>query len=106
DGFNREEYIFGACAGAALYRRSMLDEIGFLDDDFFLIHEDTDLNWRAQLSGWRTLYVPSALVYHKVRSTIGPMSDISVYYTLRNSELVRIKNIPCPLFLLCLPSFL
>ena len=106
DGFNREEYIFGACAGAALYRRSMLDEIGFLDEDFFLIHEDTDLNWRAQLAGWKVLYVPSAAVYHKVRSTIGQMSDLAVYYTVRNSEFVRIKDMPRRVFLRCLPSFL
>ncbi len=106
DGFNNEAYVFGACAGAALYRRSMLDEIGFLDEDFFLIHEDTDLNWRAQLSGWKVLYVPSAVVYHKVRSTIGQMSDVAVYYTVRNSEFVRIKNMPCRVLLRCLPSFL
>ncbi len=105
-GFDREEYIFGACAGAALYRRSMLDETGFLDDDFFLIHEDTDLNWRAQLAGWKVLYVPSAAVYHKVRSTIVCMSDLAVYYTVRNSEFVRIKDMPCRIFLRCLPSFL
>ena len=47
--YNRNEFIFGACAGAALYRRKRVDEIGFLDEDFFLIHEDTDLNFRAQL---------------------------------------------------------
>ncbi len=106
NGFNREEYIFGACAGAALYRRSMLDEIGFLDEDFFLIHEDTDLNWRAQLAGWKVLYVPSAVVYHKVRSTIGRKSDLAMYYTVRNSEFVRIKDMPCRVFFRCLPSFL
>ena len=106
DSFNKEEYVFGACGGAALYRRSMLDETGFLDEDFFLIHEDTDLNWRAQLAGWKVLYVPSAVVSHKVRSSIGHMSDVSVYFTLRNTELVRIKNIPCRIFLRCLPSFI
>ena len=103
--FNREEHVFGACAGAALYRRKMIDEIGFLDEDFFLIHEDTDLNLRAQLHDWKVLYVPTAIVYHKVRSTIGPMSNPAVYYTLRNSELVRIKNIPWAVFLRCLPEF-
>jgi GT2 family glycosyltransferase len=84
----------------------MLDEIGFLDEDFFLIHEDTDLNWRAQLAGWKVLYVPSAVVYHKVRSTIGRMSDLAVYYTVRNSEFVRIKDMPGRVFFRCLPSFL
>ncbi|MGD0884881.1 MAG: glycosyltransferase family 2 protein [Thermodesulfovibrionales bacterium] len=102
---DKQEYVFGACAGAALYRRDMLDDIGFLDEDFFLIHEDTDLNFRAQLTGWKVMYLPTAVVYHKVRSTIGHMSDIAVYYTLRNSEFVRIKNIPFFLFLRCLPEF-
>jgi GT2 family glycosyltransferase len=103
--FNREEYVFGACAGAALYRRKMIDEIDFLDEDFFLIHEDTDLNLRAQLHGWKVLYVPTANVYHKVRSSIGPMSNAAVYYTLRNSEFVRIKNIPFAIFIRCFPEF-
>jgi len=104
--FGKEEYVFGACAGATLYRRRMLDEIGFFDDDFFLIHEDTDFNFRAQLAGWKILYVPTAIVYHKVRSSIGHMSEKSIYYTLRNSESVRIKNVPANLFLRCLPEFL
>jgi len=104
--YDQEEYIFGACAGAALYRRTMLEEIGFFDEEFFLIHEDTDLNFRAQLAGWKVMFVPTAVVYHKVRSTIGHMSDDAVYYTLRNSELVRLKNIPFIIFLRCLPEFL
>jgi GT2 family glycosyltransferase len=104
--YNKREYVFGACAGAALYRRQMIDEIGFLDEDFFLIHEDTDLNFRAQLHGWRVLYVPTAVVYHKVRSSIGKSSPNAIYYTLRNSELLRMKNIPFPLFLNCLPWFI
>jgi hypothetical protein len=79
----------------------MIDEVGFLDEDFFLIHEDTDINLRAQLYGWKALFVPTALVYHKVRSTIGKMSPMAVYYTLRNSEFVKIKNTPLSLFLKC-----
>jgi GT2 family glycosyltransferase len=105
DLYNRYEYVFGACAGAAIYRRSMIDEIGFLDDDFFLIQEDTDLNFRAQLASWKVLFVPSAVVYHKVRSSIGHMSDTAIYYTLRNSEFVRIKNVPLGIAIRCLPSF-
>lgn len=106
DLYAHEEYVFGACAGAAMYRRTMLDEIGFLDEDFFLIHEDADLNFRAQLAGWKVLYVPTAVVRHKVRSSIGLMSDTAIYYTLRNCEFVRIKNVPLALFMRCLPGFL
>jgi len=104
--FNQCEYIFGACAGAALYRKRMIEEIGFLDNDFFLIHEDTDMNCRAQLAGWKVIYVPSAIVYHRVSSTIGSMSDIAVYYSLRNSEFVRLKNVPIGVFIKCIPGFL
>ncbi len=101
--YSKKEYVFGACAGAAIYRRKMIEEIGFLDEDFFLIHEDTDLNLRAQLHGWKVLYVPEAIVFHKVRSSISNKSHTAVYYSLRNSEFVRIKNIPFPLFLRYLP---
>ena len=104
--FNRAEYVFGACAGAALYRRKVIEEIGFFDEDFFLIHEDTDLNFRAQLNGWKVLYVPTAIVHHKGRSSIGHMSDTAVYYTLRNSELVRMKNVPLAIFLRCFPELI
>lgn len=103
---DKKEYVFGACAGAALYRRRMIDEVGFLDEDFFLIHEDVDLNLRAQLYGWKTLYIPTAPCYHKVRSSIGKMSDKAVYYTLRNSEFVRIKNIPLSFFVRYLLEFI
>ncbi len=103
--YNQKGYIFGACAAAALYRRRMIEEVGFLDEDFFLIHEDTDLNFRAHLYGWKVLYVPEAIVYHKVRSTIGSMSDTAIYYTLRNTEFVRIKNIPFAVFQRCLVEF-
>jgi GT2 family glycosyltransferase len=91
---DEKEFVFGACAGAALYRRKMIDQIGFLDEDFFLIHEDTDLNYRAQLAGWKCLYVPKAIVHHRVRSTIGQHSDIAIYYSNRNPDLVWIKNTP------------
>jgi GT2 family glycosyltransferase len=102
--FSISEFVFGACAGAALYRKKMIDEIGFLDEDFFLIHEDTDINLRAQLAGWKVLFVPKATVYHKVRSSIGRHSDTETFYTLRNSYLVKIKNIPISILVYCLPE--
>jgi hypothetical protein len=104
--YNEGGYVFGACAGAALYRRRMIDEVGFFDEDFFLIHEDTDLNLRAQLNGWKVFYAPGAIVYHKVRSTIGQSSDMAVYHSLRNSEFVRMKNIPIGVFTKCLFAFI
>jgi GT2 family glycosyltransferase len=62
--------VFGPCAGAALYRRTMLDQIGLFDEDFFAYMEDVDLAWRARLAGWRCLYAPVARVTH-VHSATG-----------------------------------
>ena len=64
----RREEIFCSGAGAALYRRAMLDEIrlesGVFDRTFFMYFEDVDLGWRARLAGWSAHYVPSATVLH------------------------------------------
>ncbi len=97
--YDRREFVFGACGGAVLYRRAMIDDIGFFDEDFFLIHEDTDLNFRAHLAGWKCLFIPQAVVHHRVRSTIGQHSDIAIYYSNRNPDLVWIKNTPIRLML-------
>lgn len=97
--FSDSEFVFGACGAAVLYRRRMLDEIGFLDDDFFLYDEDTDLNFRAQLAGWKCAYVPTAIVYHKSNATSQRLSDLHVYYHSRNLEFVWLKNMPSSLML-------
>jgi len=97
--FNSFELVFGACGAAVLYRRRMLDEIGFLDDDFFLYDEDTDLNFRAQLAGWKCAYVPTAVAYHVANATARRLSDLHVYYHTRNLEFVWIKNMPLGIML-------
>ena len=91
------EKIFGACGAGVLYRRSMLDKIGFLDDDFFLYGEDVDLSFRAQVAGWKCLYVPTAVVYHKLNATARKLSDLHVYYHTRNLEFIWLKNMPTAL---------
>jgi GT2 family glycosyltransferase len=104
--YNKPERIFGACAGAALYRMAMLDQVGFLDEDFFLIHEDVDLAFRGQLWGWSCLYVPKAVVYHKVSCSLVHDSATSVYFGHRNLEWTYLKNMPAGLLLASLPLHL
>jgi len=99
DSYSEQEWIFGACAGAALYRTQMLRDIGLFDEDFFLLYEDVDLSFRAQLKGYKCLYVPEAIVYHKASSSIVHDSPISVYYSHRNLEWVYVKNMPSKLLL-------
>lgn len=97
DKYNNLEWIFGASAGAALYRIQMLRDIGLFDEDFFLLYEDVDLSFRAQLRGYRCLYVPDAVVYHKASSSIIHDSPTSVYYSHRNLEWTYLKNMPSSL---------
>lgn len=103
-GFTERRQVPGACAAAVIYKRSMLDQIGFLDEDFFFNHEDTDLNLRAWLSGWKCLFVPEAVVYHKVNASVGELSDTGVYYFSRNNVWVWIKNTPAPFMIRYLPQ--
>ncbi len=102
--FNMPARVFGACGAAVLYRRQMLEEIGFLDEDFFLYDEDTDLSFRAQLAGWKCAYVPTAIVHHVSNATTVRLSDIHVYYHARNLEFVWIKNMPAGLMLRFAPQ--
>ncbi len=91
--YDEEEPVFGACGAAAAYRRTMIKEIGFLDDRFYFSCEDVDIAWRAHLWGWRVLYVPSAVVYHKLKASAGP-GTISSYYDGRNFLYLIWKNYP------------
>lgn len=93
--FDREEYVFGAAGVAAAYRRTMLDKVGLFDKDFFAFCEDVDLAWRAQLAGWKCIYVPKAIVYHKLSATGG--GKIASYYCGRNFIYIIAKDYPTPL---------
>lgn len=92
--FSEGEWIFGACAGAAVYRMDMLKRIGWFDPAFFLLYEDVDLSFRAQLAGYKCRYVPEAIVFHRSCATIGRDSAVSVYYGHRNAEWVYFRNMP------------
>jgi len=97
DSYHKQEFVFGACAGAALYRTEMLRVLGFFDEDFFILYEDVDLSFRAQLKGYKCIYVPNAVVYHVGSGSIGEDTPTSVYYSHRNLEWVYIKNMPAGL---------
>jgi GT2 family glycosyltransferase len=94
--YDQEEYVFSACGGSAAYRRAMLDEIGLLDEDFFFSCEDIDLGWRAQLAGWRCIYTPEAIVYHKLSATgSGPLAS---FHNGRNMIYLLAKDFPAALW--------
>jgi GT2 family glycosyltransferase len=95
-GETTPQEVFGACAGAALYRRAMLDQIGLFDDDFFAYLEDVDLAWRAQAAGWRAIYLPSARVIHHHSGTSIEGSPLKSRLLGRNKVWLIARNYPWP----------
>ena len=110
--FDIVEYVFGASAAAALYRRTMIADIsledGFFDPDFFAYREDADVAWRAQLLGWRCIYAPDAVAYHVrtvvpgVRATLPAAINM---HSVKNRFLLRLKNAtPALYWSCCIPA--
>lgn len=98
--YSLPRYVFGVCAGAALYRRKMLQETGCFDEDFFAYLEDVDLNLRANSRGKKCWYVPDARVYHVGSATTGSkINDFTVSLSTRNNFNILLKNYPFSLLL-------
>jgi GT2 family glycosyltransferase len=93
------EYVFGASGAAAVFRRTMLEDIRngdeFFDESFFAYREDADLAWRAQWMGWRCLYVPAAIGYHERKVLPENRAELPKeinMHSFKNRFLLRIKN--------------
>ena len=103
--YDRPEYVFGVTGAAALYRRTMIEDISingeFFDEDFFAYREDADVAWRAQLLGWKCLYTPYSIAYHvrsvlpSNRSSVAPILNM---HSVKNRFLMRIKNVTAPIY--------
>lgn len=106
DRYGKQEYVFGACAGAALYRKTMFTAIGMFDEDFVSFYEDVDFSFRSQLAGFKCLYVPEAICYHKRGATGGKASPYPVKMTERNLIAFYAKSFPAGLLVRKLPFIL
>ena len=92
EGGTEVSYVFGASGAACLYRRAMLDAVGGFDESFFAYLEDADLAWRAQMSGWRCVYAPRAIVRHHHSATLGHRSSEKNFLVGRNRVRMLAKN--------------
>lgn len=67
--FSQPREIFGAPGAAVIFRQALIADAayvnGLFDEQFFLYGEDTDVDWRARLAGWKCLYVPEAVAHHR-----------------------------------------
>ncbi len=97
--------IFSACGGSALYRKSVLQQIGCFDEHFFAYLEDVDLGWRANSLGWRNVFCPASRCYHICGATTGgahggKYNDFKALQSGRNNLLLPYKNMPLLMLLL------
>lgn len=98
--------VFGASGGAALYRRTLLDDVGLMEAGFFNYLEDADLAWRARLRNWDTLIVPAGRARHVYSATSGQGSPFKQRLLGRNRLRTIIRCFPGELLGRCLPAIL
>ncbi len=96
--------VFYASDCLCLYRRAMLDDLRLpdgeiYDEDFFAYADETDMGWRAQRRGWKSLYVPEATVHHHHAASSGSVSPFLARLVERNRIWVAVKNFPTWLIL-------
>ncbi len=104
DFYNHEGPVFGACAAAVLYRRSLFEKVGLFDEDFFAYLEDVDLNLRINRAGLQGYYLPCAVIYHIGSATSGSkINAFTVSLSTRNSFFILFKHYQLSLFLRLLP---
>jgi GT2 family glycosyltransferase len=87
--------VFSQSGGAGIYHKALFAEIGGFDEDFIGYCEDVDVGWRARLAGHRCVFVPGAVVYHRLSATGG--GPVASFYTGRNTIWVIAKDVPGPL---------
>ena len=99
--FIKDREIFSSCAGAAIYRRRIFNEIGLFDERHFCYLEDLDLGYRAKLAGYKNRFCPQALVYHAGSGTTGSRHNpFKVRLSAGNNLFLIYKNMP--LWQICL----
>ncbi|MBQ9160357.1 MAG: glycosyltransferase family 2 protein [Methanobrevibacter sp.] len=98
DEYTEVMEIFSSCAGAAMYKKSVLKDLGLFDDNFFAYMEDVDLAIRSKINGYKNLLCPQAIVYHIGSATSGSRyNEFKVKLAARNNVWVVYKNLPIPL---------
>ena len=101
---NLQNRVFWTSGCALLLRKSVTDQIGLLDDDFFAHQEEIDLNWRAQLAGYKNRVVTSTYIYHYSGYTLRSDNQRKMYLNHRNNLIMMIKNYSLLSLIVLLPA--
>jgi GT2 family glycosyltransferase len=95
--------IFYPSGAAVLFRKEALEEVGFLDEEYWMYNEDQEIGWRLLLAGWKNVLAPDAVIYHKYEFS----RSISKYYWMdRNRILAILECYQLATLLFILPAFI
>ena len=83
--FNEQRYVTYATGCYFLLKRQAIENVGLMDEDYFLYCEDTDYSIRMVRGGYKMLYCPQSVIYHKVSASTGKGSALSTYYIAGNN---------------------
>jgi len=97
--YEKMEEIFFPPGCGGMYRKVVFEEIGLFDEDFFAYADDAEIGIRARLAGWKCVYVPKAILYHKNSGSTGQYSPFKAFYVERNRFWITLKYFPLPLLL-------
>ncbi len=104
--YDGKKDIFFGCSAAMLTKREVIERIGCFDKDYFYLYEDMDYGWRANLAGFKSVYVPESIVYHKFGVVMKRGTFLVRYLTERNRILTLLKNYQIITLIKILPQFL
>ena len=104
DNYDKSMEVFSACAGAAIYRKSVFEKIGMFDENHFAYMEDIDICYRARIFGYKNRYCADAIVYHVGSGTSGSRHNkFKVRLAARNNIYIIYKNMPFLQFMVNFP---
>lgn len=95
--------IWAVSGTATLFRRTVFQEIGTFDEDFFAYLEDMDFSLRAARAGFQGFYLPEAVSHHRGSATLGPESPEVIRLLTRNQLILLAKHYPVSLLLRLAP---
>ena len=97
--YNQAREVYSTCGASALYRKSILDKIGYFDDNYFMYYEDTELSERARLAGYQNFYSPKSVVYHHHAASSKEWSPFFIYHVEYGRLLHLLFHFPLQVFL-------
>lgn len=105
--YDTSEEVFAACGGSVAFRKSILHNVGLFDEDFFAYYEDVDISCRLRRAGYKIVYEPSSVVYHKVGGTSGGgKKPFTRFHSTKNLWYLYLKEMPGIYFWIHLPRFI